>query len=353
MRPQAGFVWRAVAAALFALSLAPSARAALFDDEEARKRIEATNQRLAQTQREFDERIAALESQLKSQGLVELFNQVELLKADAARLRGQMEVLSYELAEAQKRQRDLYVDLDSRLRRMESAPTAGAPNMGDNSPTSPPLGAVVPGTPGAGSPATSPSTATSPSYAMPAPPAAPPARPPTTIMPPVPVAPSTFGPPGAAPPAAVATPPAGGQGPPIVLQGRAVPVPAPADVQTEQRAYDAALDLFKTGNYNGAISAFSAFVRTYPRSPLAPSAQYWLGNAQFAQRDYRGAIQTQRQLMSIYPDSQKVPDALLNIATSQFELGDAGSSRRTLEDLIARYPQSEAATKARQRLAIR
>jgi tol-pal system protein YbgF len=94
-------------------------------------------------------------------------------------------------------------------------------------------------------------------------------------------------------------------------------------------------------------------VKTYPKSPLAPSAQNWLGNAQFAQKDYRGAINSQRNLVATFPDSAKVPDALLTIASSQFELGDSAASRRTLEDLIKKYPQSEAAARARQRLAIR
>ena len=86
-----------------------------------------------------------------------------------------------------------------------------------------------------------------------------------------------------------------------------------------------ALDQFKGGNYAAAIASFTAFVKTYPKSPLAPSAQYWIGNAQFAQKDYRAAIASQRQLIAAYPDSQKVPDALLNIATSQFELGDGAA----------------------------
>jgi tol-pal system protein YbgF len=312
---RSGMMARAIQAALLAVLLfSVTARAALFDDEEARKRIEATNQRLSQTQRQFDERIAALEAQLKSQGLVELFNQVELLKAEAARLRGQMEVLGYELAEAQKRQRDLYVDLDSRMRRIETAP---AP---------PPVATVNPAPVGA-APAPAPISAT-PSQAMAAPA-------------------STFGP----PPSGVPPPTVGPTT--IIVPGRSVPVPVPGDAGAEQRAYDAALDLFKSGNYGGAITGFAALVKTYPRSPLAPSAQYWLGNAQFAQKDFRGAIASQRQLLAAYPDSQKVPDALLNIATSQFELGDGAASRRTLEDLIARYPQSDAANKARQRLAIR
>jgi len=98
------------------------------------------------------------------------------------------------------------------------------------------------------------------------------------------------------------------------------------------------------------VASFQAFARTYPRSPLAPSAVYWTGNAQYAQKDFRAAIATQRQLLAAYPDSQKVPDAMLNIASCQVELGDAAAARRTLEELVAKYPTSEAAGKARQRL---
>ena len=292
---------RAIAAALALAALcAAPARAALFDDDEARKRIEATSQRLTQIQKQLEDRIAALETQLKSQGLVELFNQIELLKVDTARLRGQFEVLAHEQEETQKRQRDLYVDLDTRLRKLE----AGAP---------PP--AAAPGTPPA--PAT-----------------------------------------GAAPPVTAAPPPMAAAAPAVAP----APVPAPPaaaglgarpDATAEQRAYDAAFDLFKSGNYGGAVGAFTAFTKTYPKSPLAPSAQYWIGNAHFAQRDYRAAITAQRQLVATYPDSQKVPDALLNIATAQFELGDGAAARRTLGDLVAKYPQSDAAGKARQRLSAR
>ena len=110
---------------------------------------------------------------------------------------------------------------------------------------------------------------------------------------------------------------------------------------------------FKRGDYAASILGFGGFVKTYPKSPLAPSAQYWIGNAQFARKDYRASIAAQRQLIVMYPDSQKVPDALLNIASAQSELGDNGASRRTLEELVAKYPQSESAGKAKQRLGMR
>ncbi|HXT04279.1 MAG TPA: YbgF trimerization domain-containing protein, partial [Casimicrobiaceae bacterium] len=97
------------------------AQAALFDDDEARRRIESTNVRLTQLQREIEDRLTALEQQVKGQGLADLSNQMQVLQSDIAKLRGQIEVVTYELEQAQKRQRDLYVDLDTRLRKIESS----------------------------------------------------------------------------------------------------------------------------------------------------------------------------------------------------------------------------------------
>jgi len=54
-----------------------------------------------------------------SRGQIELANQIEALKAEVAKLRGQLEVLTHEIESAQKRQRDFYVDLDNRLRKLE------------------------------------------------------------------------------------------------------------------------------------------------------------------------------------------------------------------------------------------
>ncbi|HEV2220573.1 MAG TPA: YbgF trimerization domain-containing protein, partial [Casimicrobiaceae bacterium] len=102
-------------ASYFAVALlatfAHAAHAALFDDDEARRRIDATNQRVADLQQQIETRLAAVEQQLKGRGLADLANQIELLQGDVAKLRGQVEVVTYELDQAQKRQRDLYVDL--------------------------------------------------------------------------------------------------------------------------------------------------------------------------------------------------------------------------------------------------
>jgi tol-pal system protein YbgF len=97
-------------AALMVLGAAPAH--ALFDDDEARARID-------QLRRETSARFDKLES--AQRGQIELANQIEALRQDIARLRGQMEVAVHELDQLQKRQKDFYVDLDVRLRKLEQA----------------------------------------------------------------------------------------------------------------------------------------------------------------------------------------------------------------------------------------
>ena len=82
----------------------------------------------------LDARIAKLEELLSNQPLLELHNQIEALRLDLSKLQGQIEVLVNENELNQKRQKDFYIDLDSRLRRMEqsggSAASGAAPAAG-------------------------------------------------------------------------------------------------------------------------------------------------------------------------------------------------------------------------------
>ncbi len=101
------------AAFMAAFSLGPlQAQAALFEDEEARKAILDIRARLNNMQSEIN-------AKADKSNNFELNNQNEQLKQEIARLRGQIEVLTNELANTQKRQKDFYVDLDNRLRKME------------------------------------------------------------------------------------------------------------------------------------------------------------------------------------------------------------------------------------------
>lgn len=120
------------AALLFA---AGAAQAGLFDDEEARKRIQAVQAEQAKTARETAERLTRLEESIRNLGVVDLLRQIEQLNAEIAKIRGQLEVLSNQDEQLQKRQRDFYLDIDSRLKRLEGGGSASA---------SPPASAAAP-----------------------------------------------------------------------------------------------------------------------------------------------------------------------------------------------------------------
>jgi len=119
----------------------------------------------------------------------------------------------------------------------------------------------------------------------------------------------------------------------------------------EKADFEAALGIFRSGQFPQAQTAFADFVKRYPRSGYNPSALFWLGNAQYATRNYNEAIANFRSMLSLAPDHAKAPEAVLSIANCQIELKDTRAARRTLEDLAKAYPQSEAAQAGRERLA--
>lgn len=112
--------------------------AALFDDKEARKKIleveanqqsqnQATQASLADLKKSIqslEQRVTAIEAITKGQVLSDMQNQIESLKQEVARLKGELEVASHNVDATQQRQKDLYTDTDTRLRKLESIPAA-------------------------------------------------------------------------------------------------------------------------------------------------------------------------------------------------------------------------------------
>ena len=119
----------------------------------------------------------------------------------------------------------------------------------------------------------------------------------------------------------------------------------------EKRDFESALAIFRKGDFAASQSVFLDFLKRYPQSGYAPSALFWLGNAQYATRDYKEAVTNFRALLSLSPDHVRAPEAVLSIANCQVELKDTKAARKTLEDLLKAYPQSEAAGAAKERLA--
>ena len=109
-----GRFWKATRLSLLlALMGAQQVQAALFDDEEARRQIQDLTIKT-------NERVDTL-----AKAQMELLNQIQALREENAKLRGSVETLNFELESAKKRQQDFYIDLDGRLRKIESPVAAG------------------------------------------------------------------------------------------------------------------------------------------------------------------------------------------------------------------------------------
>lgn len=108
------------------------AAAGLFADEDARKQVQQLEARVGK----LEERIGKLEQALASsesdreqtvRSMLDLQIQMEAINTELRKLRGQNEELVHNLQDAEKRQKDFYIDLDARLRRLEEAATAPPP----------------------------------------------------------------------------------------------------------------------------------------------------------------------------------------------------------------------------------
>jgi len=118
----------------------------------------------------------------------------------------------------------------------------------------------------------------------------------------------------------------------------------------EKRDYDAAMETFRKGDFVAAQGALSAFVQRYRTSGYNASALFWLGNAQYANKDYKESMANFQQLLKVSPNHPRASEAMLAVANVQIELKDLKGARKTLEDLVKAFPASETAVTARDRL---
>jgi tol-pal system protein YbgF len=98
-------------------AIAGHAHASLFVDDETRKQI-----------KELDGRVSLLEDagKQRTQAMLDLQTQIQALTEQVRKLQGQNEELLHNLQDAEKRQKDFYIDLDTRLRRVEASAAQAA-----------------------------------------------------------------------------------------------------------------------------------------------------------------------------------------------------------------------------------
>jgi len=276
----------------------PTAQAALFEDEEARRAILDLRQRLEnqrQTQLQSSEQTLqkALEQSQKQfeilrkqveldinqskqdnrQAVLLLQAQIEALKQDIASLRGEREQLLREISLLQRAQKDTNVDIEERFQKMNSQVGKQEPPAAkEEAPKSSKVNVQVDG-----------------------------------------------------------------------FEFLAEP--------EEKRDFEAAFVLFRKGDFAAAAKEFAQFVKVYSASGYKPSALYWLGSARFARRDFNEAIAQLKGLANDFPNHARTPEAMLTVGNAQLEIKQPKEARKTFNELLKLYPTTEAAAAAKDRLA--
>lgn len=237
----------------------------------------------------IQDRLDRIERQLEGRGLIDMLNQVQKLQSDVQQLRGDIEVQNHQMEEMQRRQRELYLDIDRRLQTLETGHA--------------PVPALAPApateTPGVSTP-----------------------------------------PPAVAPPVTVTPPP-----PPAMA-----PAATPVNPAEEQAAYEKALAILREGRYAEAVMAFNQFLADYPNGAYSDNAYYWLGETYYVTRDFDHALATFNTLAESYPQSSKLAGAKLKIGYIYYEKHDWKEARQILKGLVDAYPGTTEARLAEDRL---
>ncbi len=274
---------------LLLLVTCSASHAALFADNDARDEIvklrkyvkETQDPRITELQTKLDaseKARQALEQRLSEQKseAVDLLSQIDRLNAEISKLRGQMEVNSHEIELAQQRQKDLYADLDGRLRKLEAGGSSAAKPAEAAASSLPPAATTAP--------------------AASAPVAVPPAAAPVVD--------------GAAElkayEAALDLSKAGKHKDAIDAFEKFIEA-YPSSKYAAPAQYWVGYSYFSLKNYKSAIASQQKLIKLYPDNHKVPDAMYNIANSQIQLSEIDNAKQTLREIVAKYPLSDVAP----------------------------------------------
>lgn len=233
--------------------------------------------------------------------LFEVLSRVEQLQSEVQQLRGMVEEQAQTISDLERKQRNMYTDLDSRVQSLTPVPGA------------------QPAVPSAQQPATASGISAPPATVQPAP------------------QPASAAPPAEAAPAAEVKPTA--------------PVAVNAGKGNEKERYQLAYDTLRNGHNDQAVKMFESLLADFPAGEFADNSQYWLGEAYKINREFDKARGAFGKVVSQYPNSSKVPDALLKIGYIEFDQQNIAKARDYLTRVTNSYPGTTAAHLAAKKLA--
>ena len=119
----------------------------------------------------------------------------------------------------------------------------------------------------------------------------------------------------------------------------------------EKRLFDAAIELFRAGEFKQSAAQLRSMMDRFPDSAYMPSLVFWFGSANYAQREFKGAITSFTAFLKTYAEHPRAADARLNLGLAQADAGERAAARKTLQNVVDRHPESNAAVVAKERLS--
>lgn len=244
-----------------------------------------------------------------SEGAIyEVLGRLEQLQSEVQQLRGMVEEQAQTIADLERKQANMYSDLDERMQTLMAMPPVT--QAGAAAPSSESTAAAAPASQSA--------TASSASV--------------TTAQP--------------VQPASVATP---------AQSSAAIAQPSSTSSSTNQTSekerYQQAYEALRNGHNAVAVKMFESLLVDYPSGEFADNSQYWLGEAYKINRDYDKARSAFNKVVSQFPNSSKVPDALLKLGYIEFDQQNIAKARDYMTRVTTNYPGTTAAHLAEKKLA--
>jgi tol-pal system protein YbgF len=128
--------------------------------------------------------------------------------------------------------------------------------------------------------------------------------------------------------------------------GGAAPAPVDLPCPPASQLYPDANSDRTAGKYDLALKEYADYLRCYGNLPLAPNAQFYIGNIHANQGDNETAVQDFDAVLEKYPDNSKTPDALFAKGQALIKLGRRTDGADEFAELIKRFPKNDLAAKA-------
>jgi len=120
-----------------------------------------------------------------------------------------------------------------------------------------------------------------------------------------------------------------------------------AAAQSPKVMYDQAFGDYASSRYDLAAQGFQAYLRTFPNSPNAYQAQFYIGESYFYLGRYRDATQAYREVIETYKKSLWEPDAYYKRGMCYLQLSMKDQARADLQYVIKNFPDNNLAPLAK------